>query len=178
MLFLERIRILLDLQKLTGAQSKTIYDLVKLGLIESKKIGELINEMVKERFKKGKAYIEFASKLNINSPEEQTHIVSRNYYGIYHLARAVVFHTSRTDVKDHKPLSDEFTKIVKLDKTKAEFIAEKLAKWREIRNNVDYEPYLPYDIVKICEESNSDARKILDICEQYLKERGVNFETV
>lgn len=65
MLFDQRTKILLDLQRLTGEQSKTIYDLIKIGLIEHKEFDKLINEMVKERFKKGKAYIEFASKLKI-----------------------------------------------------------------------------------------------------------------
>jgi len=176
MLFDQRTKILLDLQRLTGEQSKTIYDLIKIGLIEHKEFDKLVNEMVKDRFKKGKAYIEFASKLNINSPEDQAHIVSRNYYGMFHLARAVVFHTSRKDVDNHDFLSKKFTEFVNLEKSKAEFIAEKLTRWREIRNNVDYDPYLPYDIVRFCEESTCDAKKILDMCEQYLKERGVDFE--
>jgi len=40
--------------------------------------------MTKERFKKGQAYIEFAQSLDANISVSQAHIVSRNYYGMYH----------------------------------------------------------------------------------------------
>jgi len=57
---------------------------MELGLIESDQLEELINEMTKERFKKGQAYIEFAQSLDANISVSQAHIVSRNYYGMYH----------------------------------------------------------------------------------------------
>ena len=177
MLFDQRTKILLDLQRLTGEQSKTIYDLIKIGLIEHKEFDKLVNEMVKDRFKKGKAYIEFASKLNINSPEDQAHIVSRNYYGIYHLARATIFHTSRKDTgDDHGSLPKEFSQTVKIEESIAKSVGKKLAKWRDLRNTIDYSPCTPDDIVSICKESVIDAKEILAICKKYLEERGVEFE--
>jgi uncharacterized protein (UPF0332 family) len=139
MSFDERTRILLYLQKLNYEQTEVIHKLVDLGLIDSKQLENFINEMF-NYFKKGKAFIEFALKLNTNSPEDQPQIISRNYYGMYHIARAVVFHTSRIDTNDHDLLSRRFTETVKIEKTKAEMIGEKLEEWRKKRNNVDYDP--------------------------------------
>jgi uncharacterized protein (UPF0332 family) len=175
----KHIKIINDLQRLTAEQSKTIHDLVGIKLIESKKLDELINEMVRDRFLKGKAYIKFASKLDVGSPEDQAHIVSRNYYGMYHIARATVFHTLRKDIDQHALLAKIFSQEVKkIGKLKAELVGRKLEKWREKRNDIDYDPYLLDDIVILCKESISDANEILEICEPYLKKRGVNFESI
>jgi len=125
--------------------------------------------MVKDRFTKGKAYIEFASKLDINSPEDQPHIISRNYYCMYHIARAVVFHTSRRDIDEHKALPKILSDIISS-------LGEKLARWRIERDTMDYSPYLPHGVDSICIESIHDAKEVLVLCEQYLKERGVDIE--
>jgi uncharacterized protein (UPF0332 family) len=168
--------ILSDLQRLTSEQTEAIHNLVKLGLIESEKLEILVNEMVKDRFVKGKAYIDFASKLDINSREDQPHIISRNYYGMYHITRAVVFHTLRKDIDNHNVLPEVFSREVKIEKSTATFVGKRLEGWREERNRIDYSPYLPDDIVSIVKKSICDAEYILAICEQYLKERGVDLE--
>jgi uncharacterized protein (UPF0332 family) len=146
------------------------YNLMELGLIQPAQLEELINEMAKERFKKGQAYIEFARNLDVNISENQAHIVSRNYYGMYHLARATVFHTRRRDIDDHDRLPEAFGQIVGVS------FEEKLEKWRDVRNVLEYSPYTPTDIVTICFESMSDAQEILTRCRQYLKGRGVDLE--
>jgi len=168
--FDRRTQILLQLQRLTGSQSNALHNLIELGLIESDKLEELINEMTKERFKKGQAYLEFARSLDINVSENQTHIVSRNYYGMYHLARATVFHTHRRDIDSHDRLPEAFGQIV------GATLKEKLEKWRDARNVLEYSPYTPTDITIICSESMSDAQEILTMCKEYLKGRGVLIE--
>ncbi|MDQ1329055.1 MAG: hypothetical protein QG641_2344 [Candidatus Poribacteria bacterium] len=169
--------ILSDLQRLTSEQTEAIHNLVKLGLIESEKLEILVNEMAKDRFAKGKAYIEFASKLDINSPEDQPHIISRNYYGMYHLVRAVIFHTLRKDINNHDALPEVFSRSIKIEKSIVSFVGEKLDNWRDKRNDIDYSPYLPDDIAIICEESIRDAKEIFIICKKYLQERGVDLES-
>ena len=135
--FDRRTQILLQLQRLTGSQSDALHNLMELGLIQSAQLEELINEMTKARFKKGQAYIEFAQCLDINISENQAHIVSRNYYGMYHLARATVFHTRRRDVDDHDSLPEAFGQIVGAS------IGKKLEKWREIRKaGTRHRPYI------------------------------------
>ena len=163
-------QILLQLQRLTGSQSDATHNLMELGLIQSAQLEELINGMTKARFKKGQSYIEFVKKLDVNIPENQAHIVSRNYYGMYHLARATVFHTRRRDIDDHDRLPEALGQIVGVS------IGKKLEKWRDVRNVLEYSPYTPTDIVNICLESISDAQEILPACKQYLKGRGVDIE--
>ena len=143
---------------------------MELGFIQSAQLEELMNEMTKARFKKGQAYIEFTRKLDINNSEDQAHIVSRNYYGMYHLARATVFHTQRRDIDRHDSLPEVLGQIVGLS------LKEKLEKWRDARNVLEYSPYTPTDMATICSESMSDAQEILTICKQYLKGRGVDIE--
>jgi hypothetical protein len=77
--FDRRTQILLQLQRLAGSQSDAIHNLMELGLIQPVQLEELINEMTKEHFKKGQAYIEFARSLDVNVSENQVHIVSRNF---------------------------------------------------------------------------------------------------
>mgnify|MGYP001569928150 CR=1 FL=1 len=89
---------------------------------------------------------------------------------MYHLARATVFHTFRRDIDAHDRLPEAFGQIVGTS------FGEKVEKWREIRNDLEYSPYTPTDIVTICFESMSDAQEILTICKQYLKGRGVDIE--
>ena len=168
--FERRTQILLQLQRLTGSQSDALHNLMELGLIDSTQLQELINEMTKERFKKGRAYLEFASNLDANIKDYQAHIISRNYYGMYHLARATVFHTRRRDIDDHDRLPEAFAQIV------GATLGEKLEKWRDVRNIIEYSPYAPTDIITICEASVNDGKEILKVCQQYLKGRGVEIE--
>lgn len=170
MKFNRRTQIILQLQRLTGSQSDALHNFMELGLIQPTQLEELINEMTKERFKKGQAYIGFAASLDFNISENQVHIVSRNYYGMYHLARATVFHTRRRDVDDHDKLPEAFGRIVGAS------FGNKLEKWRDARNVLEYTPYTPIDIATICSESVSDAQMMLTACKQYLKERGVSIE--
>jgi len=54
--FDRRTQILLQLQRLTSLQSNALHNLMELGLIQSSQLQELINEMTKERFKKGQGF--------------------------------------------------------------------------------------------------------------------------
>jgi hypothetical protein len=90
---------------------------------------------------------------------------------MYHIARAIVFHTRRKDVDDHDRLPETFGQIVGVS------FEDKLEKWRDMfatlsgyfvnrRNVLEYSPYTPTDIVTICSESMSDVQEILAICNQ------------
>ena len=131
MKFDKRTEILSQLQRLTSSQSELIYRLSELGLLDGNQFESLINEMTKMRFEKGRAYINFADKLNENSSEDQVHIISRNYYAIYHIARSVVFHNQRKDIDSHTNLPEVFSRVVGLN------YGDKLEKWRDIRNTIE-----------------------------------------
>jgi len=90
---------------------------------------------------------------------------------MYHLARAVVFHTKRTDVDDHGQLAEYFSK--RIDVT----LGDNVDEWRKIRNVIEYSPYIPTDIGIICQNALRDAGEILEFCRQYLQKRGVNIAT-
>ena len=176
--FDRRTQILSKIQQLTGSQSDILHDLVNLNLIRSDELEKLINQLTIARFLKGQQYIKFARKLDSSdiaeglrsdgTADEQVHIISRCYYGMYHLARAAVFHTKRADVDDHGQLAEDFSKRVDVT------LGDKIDEWRKIRNVIEYSPYIPSDIGIICQNALQDAGEILEFCRQYLKKRGVN----
>lgn len=169
--FNRQTQILSKIQQLTGSQSDILHDLVELNLIQSDELGELINQLTVHRFLKGQQYIKFAQKLNSKDKDEQPHIISRCYYGMYHLARAAIFHTKRADVDDHGQLAEDFSK--RIDST----LGDKIEDWRKIRNTIEYSPYTPKDIEIICQKAVFDADEILEFCRKYLQKRGVNIAT-
>lgn len=169
--FDQQTQILSKIQQLTGTQSDLLHDLVKLNLIRSDELEKLINQLTIARFLKGQQYIKFAHKLDASDTDEQVHIISRCYYGMYHLARAVVFHTKRADVDEHGQLAEDFSK--KVDVT----VGDKIDEWRKIRNIIEYSPYTPTDIGIICQDALRDSVEILEFCRQYLQKRGVNIAT-
>jgi hypothetical protein len=87
---------------------------------------------------------------------------------MYHLARAVVFHTKRADVDEHEQLAEDFSKRVNAT------LGDKIDEWRKVRNTIEYSPYIPTDIGIICLNALRDAGEILEFCRQYLQKRGVN----
>ena len=90
---------------------------------------------------------------------------------MYHLARAVIFHTRRADIDDHGQLAEDFSR--RIDAT----IGDEIEEWRKIRNTIEYSPYTPKDIEIICQKAVQDADKILEFCRNYLQKRGVKIAT-
>jgi hypothetical protein len=90
---------------------------------------------------------------------------------MYHLSRAVVFHTKRADVDEHGQLAEDFSKRIDV------ILGDKIDEWRKIRNIIEYSPYTPTDIGIICQDALRDAGEILEFCRQYLQNRGVNIAT-
>jgi len=164
-----RIQIFEELQRLTGSQAALLRCLTELNLISTTEVEELINHLVKDRFKKAQAYLKFTRQLNPQQEIEQTHIVSRVYYAMYHAARAIVLHTQRMDVDDHKKLATAFGQIV------GGSWEDILTEWRKLRNRLDYSPYLPSDLSEICLKALDDGEKIIHFCREYLEKRGVKF---
>lgn len=164
-----RIQILEELQHLTGSQAALLRCLTELNLISTTKVEELISQLTKDRFKKAQAYLKFAHQLNLQREEEQAHIVSRIYYAMYHAARAIVLHTQRMDVDDHKKLATAFGQIA------GGSWEDILTEWRKLRNRLDYSPYLPPDLSSICLKALDDGEKIIYFCREYLEKRGVRF---
>jgi uncharacterized protein (UPF0332 family) len=157
-----------DLQRLTPSQGALLYRLVDLGYLAQAQVDALINRLVSDRFAKARAYLRFAQHLDPGVSLNQAHIISRCYYAMYHAARALVLHVRRADVDDHEHLPVVLGRVIGTD------YGDILGQWRELRNWVDYSPYLPADLASQATTALSDAAALLAVCRNELQKRGVN----
>ena len=119
------------------------------------------------RFAKAGEYLVFAQNLAVNEPLYQPQIISRCYYAMYHAARALVLHIRRADVDDHERL------LVVLGQALGVNYRDVLNRWREMRNRVDYSPYLPADMADQSVAALQEAEVLLAACRDCLRNRGV-----
>jgi hypothetical protein len=97
-------RILDDLQRLTYSQNVLLHRLVDLGYLSREQTDTLLERLVDDRLSKAQEYLAFVQQLDAADPLNQPHIVSRCYYAMYHVARAVVLDFRRSDLDDHERL--------------------------------------------------------------------------
>lgn len=157
-----------DLQHLTPSQGALLYRLVELDYLSQARVDELIQRLVSERFVKATHYLAFAQQIDADVQLNQPHIISRSYYAMYHAARALALHFRRSDVDDHERLP------VVLGQTLGMSYKEMLGRWREVRNQIDYSPYAPEGLDELVTAALADADKMLVVCRETLRERGVN----
>ncbi|MFQ6121344.1 MAG: hypothetical protein ACE5KE_15820 [Methanosarcinales archaeon] len=159
-------------QRLTRSEYAWIVNLVSKQLADGAKIEKIINQITIDRIKMAKEKFEFSKKIldALESTEiNQKIIVTLNYYAMYQVARAVVFHTHRSDVDNHEKLS------YKLGIIFGKEYEELLTHWRELRNEFDYSPYPKIDMPlnEIVEQSIIDTEKLITESVEYIKNRGV-----
>ena len=156
-----------DLQRLTPSQAMLLYRLVELGYITQKQVDDLINQLAVDRFTKALTYWQFAQQLDATVPLNQPHILSRCYYAMYHATRALVLQVRRADVDSHERLPSVLGQIF----TKSE--GDKLNQWRELRNQVEYSPYLPDKLAAQISAVLVDTKELVEACQRELRDRGV-----
>jgi uncharacterized protein (UPF0332 family) len=161
------MQILDDLQRLTPSQGVLLYRLVDLNYLTKEQVDGLINQLVSDRFAKAIDYLTFAQQLDASMTLNQPHIISRCYYAMYHAARALVLQVRRADLDDHDRLPAALGQVLGTD------YGDVLGRWREMRNQVEYSPYAPVDLLDQAATALSDARSLLTACGDFLKNRGV-----
>jgi len=129
-------------------------------------VDHLVAQLVSDRLTKARNYLAFAQRLDATEELDQTHIVSRCYYAMYHAARALVLYVRRYDLDDHDRLPAAIGQTLGLAH------GDTLGRWREARNQVDYSPYLPDDLQARSVLAVDDALSFLGACEDFLRARG------
>jgi len=155
-----------NLQRLTPSQGVLLYRLVDLGYLTQAQVEELIDRLTDDRFAKAMDYLSFAQQLDSGATLNQPHIISCCYYAMYHAARALVLHVRRADLDDHERLPVALSQVLGTD------YGDILAQWREMRNRVDYSPYMPVDLARQATTALSDATTLLTACRNELRNRG------
>jgi hypothetical protein len=85
---------------------------------------------------------------------------------MYHAARGLVLYVRRADLDDHERLP------VALGQILGTTYGDMLGRWREARNQVDYSPYAPTDLLQQATAAVSEARLLLMACRDCLQQRG------
>lgn len=150
------------LQRLSGSQSELLHSLQMLWIISVDTVFGLIDELVRDRFHYGERYLKFAQQLNQDNPLSQPHIISRGYYAMYHMARAVVFHHQRVDVDGHDRLPAALSRIA------GDEMGIRLGRWRDVRNAIEYSPYTPDNMCDLGVQCLQEAEGLREGCRQYL----------
>ena len=157
-------------ENLSKIEYATIRNLIiDENMIENSHIEQIIEQITKDRFNLGKAKFEFAQKLDINDPEACKVVIALCYYAMYHVCRAAIFHTHRSDFNGHEKVAQEIGNIIRKD------LEESLDDWRDIRNEIDYSPYpnLQHSLKDLAIEAISFTVSCLNEIENYIKKRGV-----
>jgi uncharacterized protein (UPF0332 family) len=156
-----------DLQRLSSTQAALLYRLIDLGYLTQSQVDTLINQLVVDRFTKALDYWYFAQQLDTNIALNQPHIISRCYYAMYHATRALVLHVHRSDMDSHERLPVLLNQILTTRQ------GDILNRWREVRNQIDYSPYLPADLTAQVLSALNDTNDLVTACQSELRNRGV-----
>jgi hypothetical protein len=125
------------LKELEGIHSERYAFLRKLaekGYGDGKKLDEIVNRFVLDRFNLATGLLEFCEKLSLQSDSNCRSVISRSYYSMYHCARACIFHKERVDIQEHQRICSKINQIRK------EY-GETLLQVLRFRQEVDYSPY-------------------------------------
>jgi len=99
------------------------------------------------------------------------HMVSfPKFYAMYQACRATVFQYELSDIDDHQTVVQHLPESF----PNREFWLDQLIYWRKRRNKVDYSPYPDKPLDTEAQNAVSYATDFLEVCKQFLRERGCN----
>ncbi len=64
----------------------------------------IVEEFTIQRYNLAKSFHESAKAISLNADIDARNVISRNYYAMFHAARAVIFHFHRYDEEKHEEL--------------------------------------------------------------------------
>ena len=94
-----------------------------------------------------------ASSRKTGNLEELLSAVSRAYFAMYNTARALVFLRKGKDVNEHRRLPDHLPE----DLPDRDEWAKRLRKYRDLRNDADYDPFADWETLKLWHAIREDA---------------------
>lgn len=159
--------LLKNFERLSSEKYQLLHSLAEEGLFTSTYLESLIENATIKRYNLALSFCESANSINIKTDMDARNIISRNYYGMYHAARAVIFHYYRYDRDNHKEVSKFIKRLLGTD------YGDILKEWRDYRNKADYSAYPQIDYTDYAKESIKVAKEFLSKCKEYLQERGV-----
>jgi len=160
-------QIILEFCKLEKHQYGYLHRLGEMSFVDIAKVDRVIGEIASDRVNFAKELFEEARHCDLRATVSRRKVIFLCYYSQYHLARALVYYVHRYDNDSHKDLPFEVTKLL------GEQFGRMLKNWREMRNIVDYEPYVYFDLKREAQKALSETEGFFAVCAEYLGERGI-----
>ena len=151
--------LLQKLSSLSGREYSLLETLVRARFIEGDQLLRWVQQIVDDRLALAEAYLEHAQACDLQRDSECRQAISRAYYATHHAGRAVVYEVRRRDVAPHEGVIAEVGKIL------GEEAAGVMHSLHRLRNQVEYELYLPrLDLRAEAEAALAQASELLSRC--------------
>lgn len=156
------------LERISGERYGLLYDLAAEGLFSSTDLEHIAGEFTIRRYNLAKSFHESAKAIPLNADIDARNVISRNYYAMFHAARAVIFHFHRYDEEKHEEVIKGIGGIL------SNVLQNQLRKWKENRILVDYSPFPKFDLMDYANRSKKEVEEFLNECKTFLSKRGVS----
>ncbi len=156
------------LERISGERYGLLHDLAAEGLFPSADLEHIVEEVTIQRYNLAKNFHESAKAIPLNTDIDARNVISRNYYAMFHAARAVIFHFHRYDEEKHEEVIKRIGSIL------SNRFQDMLSEWKEKRTVVDYSPFPKFDLMDYANRARKEAEEFLDECKTFLTKRGVS----
>ncbi len=155
--------------RITAVELAYLHKLKDAGLIDFAHVEAVIAEAVVDRMRLARQLYEHAKSFGTSTDAGQRRTVSVCYYSEYHAARAVVLFNDKVDRDDHNKMPKNLERIFP-----GTGVGSALAAMLTARRNVDYDPYLTFDLATESATALPNTDAFLKSCETFLRAAGVN----
>ena len=160
--------LLICFERISGERYRLLHDLATEGLFSLTELERIVEEFTIQRYNFAKSFHESAKAISIKADVDARNVISRNYYAMFHAARAVIFHFYRYDEEKH----EEVIKII--GNILGDGSRNQLRKSKENRNAADYSPFTELDLIDCANSSIQEVEEFLNECKTFLSKRGVS----
>jgi len=158
--------LLQKLSTLSGREYGLLEMLVGAQFLQQDQLVGWVHQIVDDRLTLAEAYSEHARACDLQRDTECRRAISRAYYAAHHAGRAVVYEVRRRDVATHEGV------IAEVDQILGEEAASAVRGLHRLRNQVEYELYLPWlDLRGEAETALVQASEFLGRCQAFVAGR-------
>jgi len=156
------------LERVSNERYKLLRAFATEGMFSPSDLERIVEEFTIQRYNLAKSSHESARAIPLNADIDARNVISRNYYAMFHAARAVIFHFHRYDEEKHEEVVKRIGGIL------GNSLQDMLSEWKDNRIVVDYSPFPKLDLMDCANRSKKEAEEFLNECKTFLSKRGVS----
>lgn len=156
------------LERISSERYRFLNALAAEGMFSSADLERIVEEFTIKRYNLAKGFHESTKSIPLNTDIDARNIISRNYYAMFHAARAVIFHFHRYDEEKHEEVVKRIGGIL------GKAFQDILLEWKGNRTVVDYSPFPKFDLIDYANKAIKETEEFLDECKTFLSKRGVS----